>query len=202
MYTTARDRLVRRRGHSRRPVRAMSSNGRKPFKARERACDLYAGLYRWMGNTCPRCGAAKLPRPHRHGLVERLPWPQRRGPPKALRHAAPKGSQPGRRNPPLHSRESVSNPPKHDNAALRGFAGLCDTTEPRNRPVPLPAASRSTRGRSLRAERCRTVLFLQFNSFNFNNLQKLLLQQISLATHLATHQPYNGFRHIYQPTME
>ena len=54
----------------------------------------------------------------------------------------------------------------------------------------------------LTTARCRTVLFLQFNSFNFNNLQKLLLQQISLATHLATHQPYNGFRHIYQPTME
>lgn len=55
---------------------------------------------------------------------------------------------------------------------------------------------------SLTAEQCHIVLFLQFNSFNFNNLQKFLLQKISLATHLATHQPYNGFRHIYQPTME
>ena len=55
---------------------------------------------------------------------------------------------------------------------------------------------------SLKAAQCHIVLFLQFNSFNFNNLQKFLLQKISLATHLATHQPYNGFRHIYQPTME
>lgn len=53
-----------------------------------------------------------------------------------------------------------------------------------------------------RQEQCRIVLFFQFNSFNFNNLQKFSLQKISLATHLATHQPYNGFRHIYQPTME
>lgn len=73
-----------------------------------------------------------------------------------------------------------------------------------------PQLARSAAARSvshavsalLTTARYRIVLFLQFNSFNFNNLQKFLLQKISLATHLATHQPYNGFRHIYQPTME
>lgn len=140
MCPSARGRLVHRRGHYRRLARTTSSNGSKPFKTRERACDLYAGLYRWMGNTCPRCGAAELPLPHRRGMVAHIHGDTDTG---LQRHS-------GMARQSAHNRDNEMRPCIRGRtpAIPRGLAmehcvGLepCETTALRNRPAPLPAAN-------------------------------------------------------------